>query len=111
MSKIDLSRLPNKKYYSISEVSTLLKIKQTEIRYWEKFEPKLRSNTINRSYDFKRIKLLIEIKKLIKDQGIKPGKIASYLKDKKKPRPQQIEIRKELIKIKNIIKKASKLKI
>ena len=51
------------------------------------------------------------MKKLIKDQGIKPGKISIYLKNKKKPRPQQIEIRKELIKIKNIIKKASKLSI
>ena len=109
MSDIDFSRLPSKKYYSISEVSTLLKIKQTEIRYWEKFEPKLRSNTTNRSYDLKRIKLLLQMKNLIKDQGIKPGKIAAYLNTKKKPRPQQIEIKKELVKIKNIIKKASKL--
>ena len=109
MSDIDFSRLPSKKYYSISEVSTLLKIKQTEIRYWEKFEPKLRSNTTNRSYDLKRIKLLLQMKNLIKDKGIKPGKIASYLNTKKKPRPQQIEIKKELVKIKNIIKKASKL--
>ena len=111
MSDIDFSRLPNKKYYSISEVSSLLGIKQTEIRYWEKFEPKLRSNSSSRNYDLKKIKLLLEIKKLIKDQGIKPGKISIYLKNKKTPRPQQIEIRKELIKIKNIIKKASKLSI
>ena len=49
------------------------------------------------------------MKNLIKDQGIKPGKIAAYLNTTKKPRPQQIEIKKELVKIKNIIKKASKL--
>ena len=109
MSDIDFSGLPNKKYYSISEVSSLLGIKQTEIRYWENFEPKLRSNSATRSYDLKRIKLLLEMKKLIKDQGIKPGKIDIYLKSKKKPRAQQIELKKELIKIKNIIKKASKL--
>ena len=109
MSDIDFSKLSNKKYYSISEVSSLLKIKQTEIRYWEKFEPKLRSNSTTRSYDLKRIKLLLEMKKLIKDQGIKPGKIDTYLKRKQKPSFQQIEIRKELIKIKNLIKKASKV--
>ena len=109
MSDIDFSKLSNKKYYSISEVSSLLKIKQTEIRYWEKFEPKLRSKSATRSYDLKRIKLLLEIKKLIKDQGIKPGKIDTYLKRKQKPSFQQIEIRKELIKIKNLIKKASKV--
>ena len=110
MSDIDFSSLPNKKYYSISEVSNLLGIKQTEIRYWEKFEPNLRSNSISRSYDLKRIKLLIEIKNLVKDQGIKPRKIANYLKNKKKPKPQLIEIKKELVKIKKIIKNASKLK-
>jgi DNA-binding transcriptional MerR regulator len=101
--------LPNKKYYSISEVSNLLGIKQTEIRYWEKFEPKLRSNSLNRNYDLKRIKLLLEMKRLIKDQGIKPGKIATYLNSKKNPILHQLEIKKELIKIKDIIKKASKL--
>ena len=109
MSDIDFSSLPNKKYYSISEVSNLLGIKQTEIRYWEKFEPKLRSNSLNRNYDLKRIKLLLEMKRLIKDQGIKPGKIATYLNSKKNPILHQLEIKKELIKIKDIIKKASKL--
>ena len=109
MSDIDFSSLPNKKYYSISEVSSLLRIKQTEIRYWEKFQPKLRSKSVTRSYDLKRIKLLVEMKKLIKDQGVKPGKIAAHLNAKKDPRPQQIEIKKELIKIKDIIKKASKV--
>ena len=109
MSDIDFSSLPNKKYYSISEVSSLLGIKQTEIRYWEKFQPKLRSKSVTRSYDLKRIKLLVEMKKLIKDQGIRPGKIAAHLNAKKNPRPQQIEMKKELIKIKDIIKKASKV--
>ena len=111
MSDIDFSGLENKKYYSISEVSALLGIKQTEIRYWEKFQPKLRSKSVNRSYDLKRIKLLLELKKLIKDQGIKPGKVASHLTAKKNSRSPQLEVKKELIKIKNSIKNASKVKI
>ena len=111
MSDIDFSLLPNKKYFSISEVSNLLGIKQTEIRYWEKFDPKLRSNSFTRTYDLKKIKLLLEMKILIKDQGIKPGKISTYLNAKKNPRPQQFRIKKELIKIKNILKKTRKLKI
>ena len=109
MSKIDLSRLPNKKYYSISEVSSLLGIKQTEIRYWEKFEPKLRSKGITRKYDLKKIKLLVEIKKLIKDKGVKPANVSSHMGVKRKPKPKNLEIKKELLKIKNLIKKASKL--
>ena len=51
------------------------------------------------------------MKRLIKDHGIKPGKIATYLKTKKNPRSHQIELKKELIKIKDIIKKASNLQI
>ena len=109
MSDIDFSSLPNKKYYSISEVSSLLGIKQTEIRYWEKFEPKLRPKGITRAYDLKKLKLLIEIKKLIKDQGIKPAKISLYLSNKKIKKSHNLEIKKELLKIKNLIKKASKV--
>ncbi len=109
MSNFNFSSLPSKKYYSISEVSSLLKIKQTEIRYWEKFEPKLRSKSATRVYDLKKLKLLIEIKKLIKDQGIKPARISFYLSNKKIPISNNLEIKKELISIKNQIKKASKL--
>tara|TARA_B100000927_G_scaffold196048_1_gene158295 strand:+ start:225 stop:554 length:330 start_codon:yes stop_codon:yes gene_type:complete len=109
LSEVDLSSLPNKKYYSISEVSSLLGIKQTEIRYWEKFEPKLRSKGLTRVYDLKKLKLLIEIKKLIKDQGIKPAKISLYLSNKKMKKSHNLEIKKELLIIKNLIKKASKV--
>ena len=109
MSDIDFSSLPNKKYYSISEASSLLGIKQTEIRYWEKFEPKLRSKSTTRVYDLKKLKLLIEINKLIKDQGIKPAKISLYLSNKRMKKSHNLEIKKELINIRNLIKKASKV--
>ena len=109
MSDIDFSSLSIKKYYSISEVSTLLGVKQTEIRYWEKFEPKLKSKGTTRAYDLKKLKLLIEIKKLIKDQGIKPAKIGLYLSNKKIRESTNLDIKKELINIKNLIKKASKV--
>jgi len=109
LSDIDFSSLSIKKYYSISEVSTLLGVKQTEIRYWEKFEPKLKSKGTTRAYDLKKLKLLIEIKKLIKDQGIKPAKIGLYLSNKKIRKSTNLDIKKELINIKNHIKKASKV--
>jgi len=109
LSDIDFSSLSNKKYYSISEVSSLLGIKQTEIRYWEKFEPKLKSKGTTRAYDLKKLKLLIEIKRLIKDQGIKPSKISLYLSNKKIRKSNYLDIKKELLNIKNLIKKASKV--
>ena len=51
------------------------------------------------------------MKKLIKDQGIKPEKIATHLTAKKNSRSPHLNIKKELIKIRNIIKNASKVKI
>ena len=49
------------------------------------------------------------MKKLIKDQGIKPGKIATYLTTKKNSKSPQLGIKKELIKIRNTIKNARKV--
>ncbi len=108
MSDIDFSTLANKKYYSISEVSNLLGVKQTEIRYWEKFEPKLKSKSKSRKYSLKKIKLLIKIKRLVKDLGIKPAKIGLHLNFKDAPKPEYLELKKELNIIKERIKKASK---
>ena len=109
MSDIDFSSLPNKKYYSISEVSSLLRIKQTEIRYWEKFVPKLRSNKSIRIYDLKKIGILKKVTVLIKDQGIKPSHIDSYMKEKKSKKTQSLNIKKELEAIKNLLEKTSKV--
>ena len=93
MSDIDFSSLPNKKYYSISEVSSLLRIKQTEIRYWEKFVPKLRSDKSIRIYDLKKIGILKKVKVLIKDQGIKPSYIDNYMKEKNSKKTTSLECR------------------
>ncbi len=109
MSKLDLSKLPQKKYHSISEVSSFLKIKQTEIRYWEKFEPKLKSKSTTRKYNLRKIKLLLDIRELIYEQGVKPSKISLHLKAKKVSHTLNLGIKEELIKIRNNIKKASKL--
>jgi DNA-binding transcriptional MerR regulator len=79
LSDIDFSSLPNKKYYSISEVSTLLGIKQTEIRYWEKFEPKLRSKGTTRAYDLKKLKLLIRYKEAHQRSRYKTSETRSLL--------------------------------
>ena len=109
MSKLDLSKLPQKKYHSISEVSSFLKIKQTEIRYWEKFEPKLKSKSTTRKYNLRKIKLLLDIRELIYEQGVKPSKISLYLSNKKIRKSNYLDIKKELLNIKNLIKKASKV--
>ena len=107
MSKKDLLDLPNKKYFTISEVSRYLDVKQTEIRYWEKFVPKLRSDKSIRIYDLKKIGILNKVKVLIKDQGIKPSHIDRYMKEKKSKKTKSLNIKKELEAIKKLLKKTS----
>ena len=49
------------------------------------------------------------MKILIKDKGVKPRNITSYIKATKNPSTHRLEIKKELINIKKIIKNASKV--
>jgi|TARA_X000000950_G_C13661650_1_gene556177 DNA-binding transcriptional MerR regulator len=109
LSKKDSLDLPNKKYFTISEVSRYLNVKQTEIRYWEKFVPKLRSNKSIRIYDLKKIGILKKVKVLIKDQGIKPSYIDNYMKEKNSKKTTSLNIKKELEAIKNLLEKTSKV--
>lgn len=57
-----------KRYYSISEVSDMLGLKQHILRYWEKEFPQLRprkNRAGNRAYTEKDIKTLLRIKELL----------------------------------------------
>lgn len=61
-----------KLYYSIGEVSELLGISASNIRYWEKEFPKLKPKKDkrgNRKFTVDDIKLLRAIEELVKDRG------------------------------------------
>ncbi len=47
------------------------------------------------------------MKRLIKDQGIKPSHIDRYMKDKKSKKTKSLNIKKELEAIKKLLKKTS----
>ena len=60
-----------KLYYSISEVSTITALEQYVLRYWESEFPQLKpakNRAGNRIYTNKDIKLIIYIKKLLRDE-------------------------------------------
>jgi DNA-binding transcriptional MerR regulator len=60
-----------KLYYSISEVSTITGLEQYVLRYWESEFPQLKpakNRAGNRIYTNKDIKLIIYIKKLLRDE-------------------------------------------
>lgn len=63
--------LPDKKYFTIGEVSDICELKSHVLRYWEQVFPQLQpSKRRGRRYYQKRdLELVIEIKSLLQDQG------------------------------------------
>ncbi|MDY0135560.1 MAG: MerR family transcriptional regulator [Thiomicrospira sp.] len=63
--------LPDKKYFTIGEVSELCQLKSHVLRYWEQVFPQLNPNKRRgrRYYQRADVVLLIEIKSLLHDQG------------------------------------------
>lgn len=63
--------LPDKKYFTIGEVSEICELKSHVLRYWEQVFPQLQpSKRRGRRYYQKRdLELVIEIKSLLQDQG------------------------------------------
>jgi DNA-binding transcriptional MerR regulator len=67
MKQIGIKKL----YYSISEVSTITGLEQYVLRYWESEFPQLKpakNRAGNRIYTNKDIKLILYIKKLLRDE-------------------------------------------
>ncbi|WP_367122931.1 MerR family transcriptional regulator [Sulfurivirga sp.] len=63
--------LPDKKYFTIGEVAQLCGLKAHVLRYWEKEFPMLRpaKRSGRRYYQHKDIRLVMEIKHLLHEQG------------------------------------------
>ncbi|HID01207.1 MAG TPA: MerR family transcriptional regulator [Piscirickettsiaceae bacterium] len=63
--------LPDKKYFTIGEVSQLCGLKSHVLRYWEKAFPMLKpvKRQGRRYYQHKDIQLIMEIKHLLYEQG------------------------------------------
>lgn len=77
MAKInDLDRqleidLPDKKYFTIGEVSEFCQLKSHVLRYWEQVFPQLQPNKRRgrRYYQKQDVALVVEIKSLLHEQG------------------------------------------
>lgn len=63
--------LPDKKYFTIGEVSEICQLKSHVLRYWEQVFPQLNPNKRRgrRYYQKADVELLVEIKSLLHEQG------------------------------------------
>jgi len=85
-----------KLYYSISEVSKLTELEQYILRYWETEFDQLnpsKNRAGNRIYTNKNIKLILTIKKLLREQKytIQGAKKILIDKDHKQPTIKQVK--------------------
>ncbi|HBQ44442.1 MAG TPA: MerR family transcriptional regulator [Thiomicrospira sp.] len=62
---------PNKKYFTIGQVSELCRVKSHVLRYWEQVFPQLEPSKRSgrRYYQRADLELVLEIKSLLQDQG------------------------------------------
>ena len=85
----------SKKYYKIKEVSEIIGVPQTTLRFWEKefdeIQPR-RSEHNQRYFTPEDIETIRIIKFLIKDKGMKIGSVKEYLKHNKKNISRRLEI-------------------
>ncbi len=110
----DTKTIPQKLYYSISEVSILTEVKPYVLRFWEKEFPMLKpkkNRSGNRIYQAKEIELVNRIKTLLYDEGFTiEGARQQLRNDRKQAAKGPIPtIKKDLADIKSELKLLIKL--
>ncbi len=104
---------PDKLYYSISEVAQIVGVKPYVLRFWEKEFPTLKpkkNRSGNRVYQKKEIELLLEIKRLLYEEGYTIEGARQQIKNNRKDRIKSAvktkgknRLKKELVAIKKEI--------
>ena len=118
-------QIPDKQYFKISEVCEIAGVKQHVLRYWEtefkKFIRPKRASSKQRLYRRVDVENILNIKKLLKDEGFTIPGAKKYLArsrdEKKEQRPVNKQdnvdefrtffsgIKKELLELKEILEK------
>ena len=106
-----LGSLPEKKYYSISEVAAHLNVNKSLLRYWEKefneIKPMIKSSGI-RKYTSENIEIISVIYSLLKKDGLTIQGAKKRLKSKDVSKEENLSILKKLNKIKEELKTLKK---
>jgi len=110
----DAKSIPQKLYYSISEVSALTDVKPYVLRFWEKEFPTLKpkkNRSGNRIYQAKEIELINKIKSLLYGEGFTIEGARQQLRNgrKQSARSPRSSLKKDLAGIKSELKSLIKL--
>ncbi len=98
-----------KKYFKISEVSEILGVEPHVLRYWEKEFKEIKPSRFSsrRLYTVEDIKTIIEIKKLLYEDGFTISGAKKQLPKRIKRRVLLEEIKKELNLLLELLKKGT----
>ncbi|PJE80237.1 hypothetical protein CI610_00764 [invertebrate metagenome] len=95
----ELPDVPEKRYFTIGEVSDLCGVKSHVLRYWEQefrqLEPVRREN--RRYYRRRDVKLIRRIRELLYEQGYTIGGARLQLKGKRVERPRYSKLLRQVI--------------
>lgn len=100
------TKYPNKLYYTIGEVSKILEVNSSLIRFWEKEFPSIKpkkNRRGNRVFTVKDIEELKKIYNLVKEQGHTLEGAKRILKNSKDPNQKILEIEERLKQIKSFL--------
>ncbi|MGH7770637.1 MAG: MerR family transcriptional regulator [Candidatus Binatia bacterium] len=105
------SRLPDKIYFKIGEVSRIVGVKPYVLRYWEtEFNPLKpgKAPSRHRLYKKKDVELLLEIKRLLYSEGYTIEGARKKLKENRKEDRRQLKLPLSESKYKNTLTKIKK---
>lgn len=97
-----------KRYYSISEVSKMLNVSETTLRYWEtqmpQLNPKTRAGSNVRQYEEKDLEVLKNIHNLVKVRGFRLAAARKYLNENRQGVEKKADIINTLISVRDELK-------
>ena len=99
---------PAKLYYSIREVSQMLGVNESTLRYWETEFPQLKPKTVAttkvRQYTVKNIEELKVIYNLVKVRGFKIAAARNYLRENRHNVDKSSEVLETLMSVRDDLK-------
>jgi len=107
---VAVPEIPDKFYFKIGEVSSLLGVKPYVVRFWEsefRLSPS-KNRSRHRIYKRQEVETLLEIKRLLYDERFTIEGAQKKLKERMKEKSQQLGLSLEEKQFKSVLKKVKK---
>ncbi len=99
--------IPKKAYFRIGEVAEICGLEPHVLRYWEREFPQIRPKRVagQRLYRRKDVEIILQIKKLLYDEGFTIAGARKRLAEKPTNQSLLQEIKRELLELKELLER------